>query len=81
MERGVVPVERLQVDGNEPGLPVVGVEDVGPLAAAPEVLERRPREEREAQPVVVVVAVERGAVEERRVLDEDDVDAGGVRVR
>ena len=57
VQRGVVPVEGLQVDGQQPGLPVVGVEHVGPLAAAAEVLEDRAREEREAQPVVGVVLV------------------------
>jgi hypothetical protein len=75
VERRVVPVEGLQVHGHEPRLPVVGVEDARPLAPAPEVLERGAREEGEAQPVVGVVAVDRVAVVERRVLDEYDVDA------
>ena len=76
-ERRVVPVEGLQVHGHEAGLPVVGVEDARPLAAAPEVLDRRAREEGEAQPVVAVVAVDDVAVEEGRVLDEHHLDVRG----
>ena len=59
----------------------MGVEDVGPLAAAAEVLDGGAGEEREAQPVVVVVAVERGPVEERRVLHEDDLEPAAERRR
>jgi hypothetical protein len=71
VERGVVPVERFEVHGQEPGMPVVGVEDVGPLAAAAEVLDGGTGEEREAE-MVVAVAVEERPVEEGRVLHEDD---------
>ena len=75
-QRGIAPVEGLQVDGDETGLPVVGMEDVRPLPAAAEVLQGRAREEREAQAVVGVVPVDRGPVVEGRVLDEDDLDSG-----
>ena len=78
MERRIVPVEGLQVDGHEARLPVVGVEDVRALAPAAEVFQAGAGEEGEAEPVVVVVviagAVEVGPVKERRVLDEDDRD-------
>ena len=76
VQRRVVPVERLEEHGDEAGLPVVRVEDARPLAPAAEVLERRAREEGEAQAVVLVVPVEHRPVVERRVLDEHDVDAG-----
>jgi hypothetical protein len=50
------------------------VEDARPLAAATKVLEHRAREEREAEPVVLVgavgIAVDLRTLEERRVFDE-----------
>ena len=55
VEGGIVPVERLQVDGHQARLPVVSVEHVGTLSAAAQVLEGGAGEEREAQPVVPVV--------------------------
>ncbi len=73
-KRRIVPVEHLQEDGDEARLPVVGVEDARPLAAAAEVLECRARKEGEAQ-AVVALAVEARPVEEGRVVDEDDLDA------
>ena len=55
----MVTVERLEVDGNEPGLPVVDVEQLRSPGAAErdEGLEGAPAEEHEALAVVPVVAV------------------------
>ena len=78
VEGRIVPVEGLQVDGNEAGLPVVGVDHLGAVAPAAQVFQRGPGVEREAHPVVAVVLVAHAvgvrAVEERRVLHEDSVD-------
>ncbi len=68
-QQGVVAIERAQVDRDQPGLPVVGVDDLrGPADARAralqrgEALQRAPVEEDEALAVVPVVAVG-GAVE------------------
>ena len=64
-EHGMVAVERAQVDGNQPGLPVVGVDDLRSPARSPSASiasSAAPTKEHEALAVVPVVAV-RGAVE------------------
>ncbi len=78
-ERGVFGVERFQQNGHQRRLPVVAVEDVG---GAEDLggLQHRAREQGEALGVVGIVArgraVELLAVEERRIVDEVEFDAG-----
>src|SRR5262245_11963722 len=80
IERGIVGVERLQIDGKEPGLPVVRVKDVGPVTAASTELEDGAAEEGETELVVAEVslgiAVDSLTVEERRMFDEDHAQSG-----
>ena len=53
---GMVAVDLAQVDGNQAGLPVVGVQHVGPEVEQAHRLEHGPAEEDEALAVVGVVA-------------------------
>ena len=80
MERRIVAVKRLEVNGKEPGLPVVSVDDIGSLAAAAAIFEDGSAEEREAKLVVAKIAggiaVDPFPIEKGRVLDEDDAQTG-----
>ena len=78
VERGVVPIERLEIDRQQRRLPLVDVEDARTLAAAAEVLEHGTREECEAQMIVRIIgtglAVRVAPLEQRGVLDEHGLD-------
>ncbi len=72
------PFDGVQVDGDERGLPVVGVHDVGKPGERLRELERAARQEREALEVVAV-ALRRRSIEVRpievvMVLEEVDRD-------
>src|SRR5207245_2506053 len=72
VEEGIPCVERLQIERNQGGVPVVAMEDVRaplhPLAG----LDGASREKREAHVLVRVLRIEIGAVVERRAVHEVD---------
>ena len=76
-------VQRAQIDRCEPGLPVVGVQDVERFAGLDGVLERRPAQKGKTPRVVGIVAagaVQRLAVVELGTVDEHRLDVLGQRL-
>jgi hypothetical protein len=74
LEQAVPGIDRLEVERQEGGVPVVRVDDVGrPLPALRE-LDCGAREDREAQVLVGVLGVDRGAGEQCRAVDEPGIE-------
>lgn len=69
-EQAIPRVQRLEVEGNQRGLPVVTVEDLRTPLHALAALQSRAREQGEAEVLVGVVRVEARAVEEHGAMDE-----------